>query len=92
MGSSVDSDAAQRRGINVNRTISHFALVSALAGAAGAHCSYYNSLEPLMGMTPGLKSFVAAVLVDGINPGAALEALSAGLLETLVRFWCVRFP
>lgn len=76
---SVDSDAAQLMGINVNRTISFtFALGSALAGAAGVLIAlYYNSLEPLMGMTPGLKSFVAAVLGGiGIIPGAALGALS----------------
>ena len=56
---SVDSDAAQLMGINVNRTISFtFALGSALAGAAGVLIAlYYNSLEPLMGVTPGLKSF-----------------------------------
>lgn len=44
---SVDSDAAQLMGINVNRTISFtFALGSALAGAAGvllSHYLYYNS-------------------------------------------------
>ena len=61
---SVDSDAAQLMGINVNRTISFtFALGSALAGAAGVLIAlYYNSLEPLMWMTPGIKSFVAVVL------------------------------
>lgn len=82
---SVDSDAAQLMGINVNRTISFtFALGSALAGAAGVLIAlYYNSLEPLMGMTPGLKSFVAAVLGGiGIIPGAALGGFVIGLLET----------
>lgn len=82
---SVDSDAAQLMGINVNRTISFtFALGSALAGAAGVLIAlYYNSLEPLMGMTPGLKSFVAAVLGGiGIIPGAALGGFAIGLLET----------
>lgn len=82
---SVDSDAAQLMGINVNRTISFtFALGSALAGAAGVFIAlYYNSLEPLMGMTPGLKSFVAAVLGGiGIIPGAALGGFVIGLLET----------
>ena len=81
---SVDSDAAQLMGINVNRTISFtFALGSALAGAAGVLIAlYYNSLEPLMGMTPGLKSFVAAVLGGiGIIPGAALGGFVIGLLE-----------
>ena len=82
---SVDSDAAQLMGINVNRTISFtFALGSALAGAAGVLIAlYYNSLEPLMGMTPGIKSFVAAVLGGiGIIPGAALGGFFIGLLET----------
>ncbi|MBF8970309.1 branched-chain amino acid ABC transporter permease [Streptococcus sp. 121] len=82
---SVDSDAAQLMGINVNRTISFtFALGSALAGAAGVLIAlYYNSLDPLMGMTPGLKSFVAAVLGGiGIIPGAALGGFVIGILET----------
>ena len=44
------------------------------AGAAGVLIGlYYNSIEPLMGMTPGIKAFVAAVLGGiGIIPGAAL--------------------
>lgn len=82
---SVDSDAAQLMGINVNRTISFtFALGSALAGAAGVLIGlYYNSVEPLMGMTPGLKAFVAAVLGGiGIIPGAALGGFVIGILET----------
>lgn len=83
---SVDSDAAQLMGINVNQTISFtFALGSALAGAAGVLIGlYYNSVEPLMGMTPGLKAFVAAVLGGiGIIPGAALGGFVIGILETL---------
>lgn len=83
---SVDSDAAQLMGINVNRTISFtFALGSALAGAAGVLIGlYYNSIDPLMGMTPGLKSFVAAVLGGiGIIPGAALGGFVIGTLETI---------
>ena len=93
---SVDSDAAQLMGINVNRTISFtFALGSALAGAAGVLIAlYYNSLEPLMGMTPGIKSFVAAVLGGiGIIPGAALGGFVIGLLETFCNsLRNVRFP
>lgn len=82
---SVDSDAAQLMGINVNSTISFtFALGSSLAGAAGVLIGlYYNSIEPLMGMTPGIKAFVAAVLGGiGIIPGAALGGFIIGLLET----------
>ncbi len=82
---SVDSDAAELMGINVNSTISFtFALGSALAGAAGVLIGlYYNSIDPLMGMTPGIKAFVAAVLGGiGIIPGAALGGFIIGLLET----------
>ena len=83
---SVDSDAAQLMGIKVNSTISFtFALGSALAGAAGVLIGlYYNSVDPLMGMAPGIKAFVAAVLGGiGIIPGAALGGFIIGLLETL---------
>lgn len=82
---SVDSDVAQLMGINVNRTISFtFALGSALAGAAGCLIGlYYNAIDPLMGMTPGIKAFVAAVLGGiGIIPGAAIGGFVIGLLET----------
>lgn len=82
---SVDSDAAQLMGINVNSTISFtFALGSSLAGAAGVLIGlYYNTMNPLMGMTPGIKAFVAAVLGGiGIIPGAALGGFIIGLLET----------
>lgn len=82
---SVDSDAAQLMGINVNSTISvTFALGSALAGAGGVLIGlYYNSVDPLMGMVPGIKAFVAAVLGGiGIIPGAAVGGFLIGLLET----------
>lgn len=82
---SVDSDAAELMGINVNSTISFtFALGSALAGAGGVLIGlYYNSINPLMGMTPGIKAFIAAVLGGiGIIPGAALGGFLIGLLET----------
>ena len=82
---SVDSDAAQLMGINVNSTISFtFALGSALAGAGGVLIGlYYNSVDPLMGMVPGIKAFVAAVLGGiGIIPGAAVGGFMICLLET----------
>jgi branched-chain amino acid transport system permease protein len=43
----------------------------------------YASIEPLMGVTVGLKAFIAAVF-GGIGnlPGAALGGLIIGLLET----------
>ncbi|AQW21556.1 branched-chain amino acid ABC transporter permease [Lentilactobacillus curieae] len=83
---SVDADAAEMVGININRTISFtFALGSALAGAAGVLIGlYYNSTDPLMGMTPGIKAFVAAVLGGiGSVPGASVGGFLIGILETL---------
>ncbi|WP_067103174.1 branched-chain amino acid ABC transporter permease [Streptococcus sp. DD13] len=83
---SVDSDAAQLMGINVNSTISFtFALGSALAGAAGVLIPLSQpSIEPLMGMVPGIKAFVAAVLGGiGIIPGAALGGFLIGGVETV---------
>ncbi|KKH61066.1 ABC transporter permease, partial [Methanosarcina mazei] len=61
---SLDKEAAELMGINVNNVISFtFAMGSALAGAAGVLVGvYYNTINPLMGATPGLKAFVAAVL------------------------------
>ncbi len=85
---SVDPEAAKLIGINVNHTISFtFALGSALAGAAGVMIGlYYNSIDPLMGMTPGIKAFVAAVLGGiGLIPGAALGGFVIGIVETIVQ-------
>lgn len=84
---SLDSDAAELMGINVNTTISFtFALGSALAGAAGIMVgNYYNSINPLMGMLPGLKAFVAAVFGGiGIIPGAMIGGYFIGIVEVLV--------
>jgi branched-chain amino acid transport system permease protein len=84
---STDSDAAELMGVNVNRTISFtFAIGSALAGAAGVMVGvYYNSINPLMGMLPGLKAFIAAVFGGiGILPGAMLGGYFIGMVEVLV--------
>lgn len=85
---SADPDAALLMGININHTISFtFAIGSALAAAGGVLIGlYYNSIDPLMGMTPGLKAFVAAVLGGiGIIPGAAVGGWLIGILETMVQ-------
>lgn len=83
---SQDIEAASLMGINVNNTISFtFALGSALAGIAGVLVAIsYPSITPYIGVMPGLKSFVAAVL-DGIGsiPGALVGGLLIGILETL---------
>lgn len=82
-----DAEAARLMGINVDRTISAtFAIGSALAGAAGVIFGvYYTKIEPLMGVIPGLKAFVAAVLGGiGIIPGAVIGGLVLGVVETMV--------
>jgi branched-chain amino acid transport system permease protein len=82
-----DIDAARLMGINVDRTISAtFAIGSALAGAGGVIFGvYYTKIEPLMGVIPGLKAFVAAVLGGiGIIPGAMVGGLVLGVVETIV--------
>ncbi|HWL26883.1 MAG TPA: branched-chain amino acid ABC transporter permease [Ureibacillus sp.] len=82
-----DADAARLMGINVDNTISAtFAIGSALAGAAGVIFGvYYTRIEPLMGVLPGLKAFIAAVLGGiGSIPGAAVGGYVLGIVETIV--------
>lgn len=84
---SYDTEAARLMGINVDNTISAtFAIGSALAGAAGVIFGiYYIKVEPLMGIIPGLKAFVAAVLGGiGIIPGAMAGGLLLGVIEAMV--------
>ena len=84
---SVDADAAKLMGINVDATISYtFAIGSALAGAGGVLVGmYYNTINPLMGMVPGIKAFVAAVFGGiGIIPGAMFGGFFIGIVEALV--------
>jgi len=77
--------AAALMGVNIGRIISFtFGLGSALAAVAGIlYAMKAPGIEPLMGIQPGLRAFVAAVL-GGIGnlPGAALGGLLLGLLET----------
>lgn len=85
---SYDMEAARLMGINVDTTISAtFAIGSALAGAAGVvFAVMYPSVDPLMGIIPGLKAFVAAVLGGiGIIPGAFVGGLLLGIVETGVQ-------
>jgi branched-chain amino acid transport system permease protein len=74
-------------GIPLDRIISFtFVLGSSLAAAAGVLVGMSNpKVEPLMGIMPGLKAFVAAVL-GGIGnvPGALVGGLLMGLSETYV--------
>lgn len=80
-------DTAALMGIPVNRVVSFtFALGSVLAGAAAFLIAVdKQTLRPDMGMTGGLKAFVAAVLGGiGSIPGAVAGGLLLGLAETLV--------
>lgn len=83
----VDADAARLMGVNVDNTISiTFAIGSSLAAAAGILVGvYYNSIDPLMGIAPGLKAFVAAVFGGiGIIPGAMVGGFSIGMIEVMI--------
>jgi branched-chain amino acid transport system permease protein len=74
-------------GVPLNRIISlTFALGSALAAAGGILWAMkYPQINPLMGILPGLKAFVAAVL-GGIGNvgGAVIGGLILGLMEILL--------
>ncbi|HWE04315.1 MAG TPA: branched-chain amino acid ABC transporter permease [Tepidisphaeraceae bacterium] len=80
-------DAAQLMGINTNRIISlTFMFGSGLAAVAGVLDAMRYDVRPLMGVMPGLKAFIAAVL-GGIGniPGALVGGLLIGIIETLLR-------
>ncbi|MCL6614472.1 MAG: branched-chain amino acid ABC transporter permease [Firmicutes bacterium] len=83
---SYDKEAALLMGIDVDTTISAtFALGSLLAAAAGVLFGSFYPIEPLMGVMPGLKAFVAAVLGGiGVIPGAMLGGLLMGVAEAMV--------
>ena len=80
-------DAASLMGIHTDRIITiTFALGSALAAAAGFLVGLTNpKIEPLMGIMPGIKAFVAAVLGGiGSIPGAMIGGLLMGISEYMV--------
>ncbi|HEX4085506.1 MAG TPA: branched-chain amino acid ABC transporter permease [Chthoniobacteraceae bacterium] len=84
---SVNPTATSLMGVNNDVVISFtFGLGSALAGAAGILISIQQpSIDPLMGLQPGINAFVAAVL-GGIGniPGAAFGGILIGVIQTLV--------
>ena len=84
---SMNHMAASLMGISVGRIITFtFMLGSMLAAAAGVLVALQNpKIEPYMGIMPGLKAFVAAVL-GGIGnvPGAVLGGLVMGIAEVMV--------
>jgi branched-chain amino acid transport system permease protein len=80
-------DTAALMGINIDRIISvTFVLGSVLAASAGVmYAVKYPSVQPLMGLFPGVKAFVAAVF-GGIGniAGAVVGSLVLGLVEVMV--------
>ncbi|RLA63706.1 MAG: branched-chain amino acid ABC transporter permease [Epsilonproteobacteria bacterium] len=88
---SFNKDASELMGIDTDKIISFtFFIGASMAGAAGVLVGiYYNTVEPMMGLIPGLKAFIAAVLGGiGIIPGAVLGGLVLGVVENLVvGFW-----
>jgi branched-chain amino acid transport system permease protein len=84
---SFNFETAALMGIPVDRVISlTFVLGSTLAAVAGILFGLsYSKIDPLMGIMPGLKAFVAAVL-GGIGnvPGAVVGGLLIGIVESFV--------
>jgi len=87
---SYDHSTARLMGINVDSIISiTFGIGAALAGAGGVlYGIAYPQIHPFMGIMPGLKAFVAAVLGGiGIIPGAMLGAVIMGVVEKLTEVY-----
>lgn len=84
---STDLDAARLMAIDVNRVVSvTFGIGSLLAALGGIMWTMrYPQLNPLMGVMPGLKCFIAAV-IGGIGniQGAVLGGFLLGVLEILI--------
>jgi branched-chain amino acid transport system permease protein len=83
---STDINAARLMAIDVNRIVSFtFGTGSVLAAVGGIMWAVkYPQLNPTMGMIPGLKCFIAAV-IGGIGniSGAVLGGLLLGLIEIM---------
>ncbi len=81
-----DKQAARLMGIDVDAVVAAtFALGGGLAGAGGVlYATAYRQVHHLMGIIPGLKAFVAAV-IGGIGsiPGAFVGSLIMGQTEVL---------
>jgi len=82
-----DFTTARLMGINVNQIISFTFCVGSILAAIGAMMwgLKYPKIEPYVGVMPGLKCFIAAVL-GGIGNigGAVIGALLLGLIEIMI--------
>jgi branched-chain amino acid transport system permease protein len=83
---SYDKQAARLMGIDVDSVISFtFAIGAAFAGLGGVlYAIAYSSIWSQLGILPGLKAFIAAVLGGiGSIPGAFVGALIMGQAESM---------
>ncbi len=83
----LDLTTVSLMGVDVNRIIAFtFLLGSLLAGAGGLLWAMkYPQVNPFMGIMPGLKAFIAAVLGGvGNVTGAVLGGLLLGFLEVMI--------
>ncbi|WP_455466849.1 branched-chain amino acid ABC transporter permease [Bartonella sp. B39] len=82
-----DIETTRLMGVSVNKVIAFtFGIGSALAAIAGIMWSLrYPQIQPYMGVLPGLKAFIAAV-IGGIGsiPGAMLGGLLLGFIEIMI--------
>lgn len=82
-----DFETAGLMAVDVNKVISFtFAIGSGLAAVGGIMWSMqYPQIEPLMGVFPGLKCFIAAVMGGiGSIPGAMLGGFVLGISEIML--------
>lgn len=85
---SLDKEASTLMGINVNGVITlTFAIGSALGAVGGVlYGIAFTQVYPTLGVMPGLKAFVAAVLGGiGSLPGAMIGGYLIGLIETMTK-------
>jgi branched-chain amino acid transport system permease protein len=74
-------------GVNINKTIATTFGIGSTLAAAGAMLwgIKYSSITPYVGLMPGLKCFIAAV-IGGIGniTGAIIGAILLGVMEILI--------
>lgn len=87
---SKDIETAMLMGININKTITTtFCIGSALAAVGAVMWGLkYPKIEPYVGLMPGLKCFIAAV-IGGIGniKGAVIGGVLLGMIEILIPFF-----
>ena len=84
---SKDFETARLMGININRVISTTFIIGSGLAAVGAVLwgSKYPSIIPLMGVMPGIKCFIAAVLGGiGNTTGAVIGGFILGMSEIML--------